>query len=103
MQAHGDAPGASVIALDNKINGTEPQVAAALVAHAFARGRPLVEAMVGLRASPLRGWRLRILDGNHLAVTERRPGKGQTNHEDEGTLKGLGLAELLPSDLREAA
>ena len=72
MQAHGDALGASVTAFYNKINGTEPQVAAALVAHSFARGRQLVEAMGGLRASPLRGWRLRILDGNHLAATERR-------------------------------
>jgi len=74
MQAHGDALGASVTAFYNKINGTEPQVAAALVTHSFARGRQLVEAMGGLRAPPLPGWRLRILDGNHLAATERRLG-----------------------------
>lgn len=72
MRLHGNALGASVTAFYDKLNGTEPQVAEALVAHAFARGRALVAQMGGLRADPLPGWRLRILDGNHLAGTQRR-------------------------------
>jgi hypothetical protein len=72
MQRHGDALGATVTAFYNKLNGTEPQVATALVAHAFARGKALLAEMGGLRANPLSGWRLRILDGNHLAATQRR-------------------------------
>jgi len=69
---HGEALGASVTAFYNKLNGTEPQVATALVAHSYARGRALLGEMGGLRANPLPGWRLRILDGNHLAATQRR-------------------------------
>ena len=72
MKRHGDALGASVTAFYNKLNGTEPQVATALVAHSYTRGRALLFEMGGLRANPLPGWRLRILDGNHLAATQRR-------------------------------
>jgi len=72
MLKHGEALGASITAFYNKLNGTEPQVATALVAHSFTRGRALLAQMGGLRADPLPGWRLRILDGNHLASTERR-------------------------------
>lgn len=72
MRQHGEALGASVTAFYDKLNGTEPQVAAALVAHSFARGKALLSQMGGLRKDPLPGWRLRILDGNHLAATQRR-------------------------------
>ena len=37
MKRHGDSLGASVTAFYNKLNGTEPQVATALVAHSNAR------------------------------------------------------------------
>lgn len=72
MQRHGRALGASITACYEKLNGTEPQVAAALVPHTYARARELLTEMGGLRPAPLKGWRLRILDGNHLAATERR-------------------------------
>ena len=72
MQQHGEALGASITAFYKKLNGTEPAVSTALVAHSFARGRELVAEMGGLCPEALPGWRLRILDGNHLAATERR-------------------------------
>ena len=72
MQQHGEALGASIAAFYKKLNGTEPAVSTALVAHSFMRGRELVTEMGGLCAEALPGWRLRILDGNHLAATERR-------------------------------
>jgi DDE family transposase len=72
MRRHGKALGATITAFYDKLNGTEPQVATALVAHAFTRGKALLAQMGGLRKDPLPGWRLRILDGNHLAATQRR-------------------------------
>ena len=72
MQQHGEALGASITAFYKKLHGTEPAVSTALVAHSFARGRELVAEMGGLCSEALPGWRLRILDGNHLAATERR-------------------------------
>lgn len=72
MQALGDDLGASITACYNKLNGTEPDVAAALVAHSYKKGRELLTEMGGLRKNVLPGWRVRVLDGNHLAATQRR-------------------------------
>ena len=72
MRAHGKALGASITAFYDKLNHTEPAVAAALVTHTFTRGQALVTQMGGLRPDLLPGWRVRILDGNHLAATQRR-------------------------------
>lgn len=71
-QARKDALGASITALYEKLNHTEPQVVEQLVADSYRKADALVRAMGGLRAEPLPGYRLRILDGNHLAATERR-------------------------------
>jgi hypothetical protein len=64
--------GASFTAFYNKLNGTEPAVASALVHHVAAKAHTLITEMGGLRSAWLPGWRVRILDGNHLAATERR-------------------------------
>src|SRR5579884_990998 len=72
LRQRGAAIGASITAFYNKLNGTEPQVAEALVRQTATRGRAVVAALGGLRAEPLPGWRVRILDGNHLAATQRR-------------------------------
>jgi hypothetical protein len=64
--------GASFTAFYNKLNGAEPAVAAALVRHTAAKARALLDAMGGRRRDLLPGWRVRILDGNHFAATERR-------------------------------
>jgi hypothetical protein len=71
-QARKDTLGASITALYEKIKHTEPRIVEQLVAASFRRARDLVSAMGGLRDEPLPGYRLRILDGNHLAATERR-------------------------------
>jgi hypothetical protein len=72
LQRRADTLGASFTAFYNKLNGAEPAVAAALVHHTAARARALLGAMGGLRPAPLTGWRVRVVDGNHLAATERR-------------------------------
>ncbi len=65
-QARKDTLGASITALYDKLNHTEPRVVEQLVAASYSRAYELVRSMGGLRAEPLPGYRLRILDGNHL-------------------------------------
>jgi len=59
-------------AVYDKINGVEPQVSAALV-RSTARELELVLRMLGQEAPPaVSGYRLKIVDGNHFAATDRR-------------------------------
>jgi hypothetical protein len=62
----------SLTALYNKINGIESGVTAALVRHTGSRLGPVIEAMGAQHPALLKGYRIKILDGNHLAATERR-------------------------------
>jgi hypothetical protein len=62
----------SITSVYNKINGTEPSVSAALVAHSATRLRPVLDAMASGLEPWLPGYRVRVLDGNHLTSTERR-------------------------------
>jgi Transposase DDE domain len=71
-QAVSDTLPVSITSVYNKINGTEPSISAALVAHSATRLRPVLDA-VGSGLKPwLPGYRVRVLDGNHLTSTERR-------------------------------
>ena len=59
-------------ALYAKLDGVEVGTSGALVAHSADRLRPVIEAL-GMPSAPwLRGYRIKALDGNHLAATERR-------------------------------
>jgi hypothetical protein len=69
---HAQALGVTRQAVYDKINRTEPQVAAALVRHSAAAIAPVIAAMGGGRAPWLPGYRVRILDGSHLPGTEHR-------------------------------
>ena len=62
----------SITALYDKVNRTEPGLVRALVAGSAARLTPVIEAMscAPLRSVP--GYRVRILDGNHLAASQKR-------------------------------
>jgi hypothetical protein len=62
----------SMTALYDKINGVEPEVSAALVRHTGERLGAVVEAMGGGHPALLPGYRVKIIDGNHFAATERR-------------------------------
>lgn len=62
----------SITSLYNKLNGTEPAIASALAHHTAERLAPVIVAMGGQLPPLLRGYRVRILDGNHLAATQRR-------------------------------
>ncbi len=71
-QAVSDTLPVSITSVYNKVNGTESAVSAALVVHSATRLRPVIEAMAPGMQPWLAGYRVRVLDGNHLASTERR-------------------------------
>jgi hypothetical protein len=64
----------SVTSVYNKINGLEPSVAGAFVSHTAGRLGDVVREMGGQMPELIPGYRVRILDGNHFASTERRLG-----------------------------
>jgi Transposase DDE domain len=61
----------SLTAVYDKLAGVEPSTTEALVAHSAERLRPVIEAL-GPAEPWLPGYRVRLLDGNHLAASERR-------------------------------
>ena len=63
----------SVTALYDKVNRTEPAILRALVQGSAQRLAPVVDAMATTTPS-LPGWRLRVLDGNHLPASQKRLG-----------------------------
>jgi Transposase DDE domain len=61
----------SLTALYDKLGGVEMATTEALVAHSAVRLGPVIAAL-GTAEPWLPGYRIRVLDGNHLAATERR-------------------------------
>src|SRR5947209_6219606 len=72
FQARAETVGATIDAVYDKLDGTETAVSAALVHAVAARLTPVIDAMGGGRADWLPGYRVRILDGNHLPGSEHR-------------------------------
>jgi hypothetical protein len=62
----------SITSFYNKLNGIEPNVTARLVGHTATRLGAVVAETGGQLPELLPGYRVRILDGNHFAATERR-------------------------------
>lgn len=60
----------SLAALYDKVNRTEPGILRALVRGSAERLAPVAAAVDGSTILP--GWRLRVLDGNHLPASEKR-------------------------------
>lgn len=71
-QADPDKFGVSIRAVYDKLEHTEPGVSAALVAHTARKLAPVIHRLGGSLPPLLRGYRVRILDGNHLGGTEHR-------------------------------
>lgn len=71
-QRREDELGVSTAALYKKLNGVEPVVSAALVCDSAQRARDLIAALKAPKEPWLRGYRCRVLDGNHLSATEHR-------------------------------
>src|SRR3954467_1833866 len=94
FQARAETVGATIDAVYDKLDGTETAVSAALVQTVAARLVPVVEAMGGGRADWLPGYRVRLLDGNHLPGTEHRLKELRTTRV--GALPGHALVVLDP-------
>jgi hypothetical protein len=94
-QALQDRIGVSVKALYDKLSHMEPPLSAALVEYSAARLRPVIRAMGATSPPLLPGYNVRILDGNHLAGTERRLKELYT--VNGGALPGQALCVLDPA------
>jgi hypothetical protein len=84
----------SVTSVYNKLQGIEPTVSAQLVCHSAARLAPVQRQLGGTRKPWLEGYRIRILDGNHLAATEHR--LKETRLDAAGPLPGQALVLYEP-------
>ena len=79
----------------NKLDNLEPVLSAALVGTTAERMETIVTTMVAALPPLLPGYRVRILDGNHLAATEHRI--KELRHDAAGALPGQALVVLDPS------
>lgn len=62
----------SITAVYDKLNRLEPQISAELVRESALAAAPVIDQLKGARRPLLPGYRVKILDGNHLAGTEHR-------------------------------
>jgi Transposase DDE domain len=67
-----DAIPVSVVSVYEKLQGVEPKVCEALVGRTSQSAAELIDALTAKRPEPIRGYRLRIADGNTLRRTDRR-------------------------------
>lgn len=70
-QARKDLP-VSLAALYDKINNTDPPLARALVSGSAERLEPVLKEIQRDQSPICPGYRVRVLDGNHLPATEKR-------------------------------
>ena len=84
----------SVTALYDKLQGTEPQVAQAVVRESSVRLAPVIKKLRAEVPPLLPGYRVKILDGNHLAATEHRI--AETRTLNSAPLPGQALVLLDP-------
>jgi hypothetical protein len=84
----------SLTSVYNKLQGIDPAVSAETVRHTAQRLLPVQELVRGAREPWVKGYRVRVLDGNHLAATEHR--LEETRLEAAGPLPGLALVLYEP-------
>jgi len=84
----------SVHALYDKLNHVEPGTSRALVQHTAKEARELIDSMKGGCTPLLKGYNIRILDGNHLGKTEHR--LAVLRGTSAGALPGQSLVLLDP-------
>src|SRR5512135_1045035 len=94
FQARAETIGVTIDAVYDKLDRLETTVSAALVPTVAARLRPVIDAMNGARTAWLPGYRVRILDGNHLPGTAHRLKELRTMRAD--ALPGQALVVLDP-------
>jgi IS4 transposase len=80
-----------------KLQHLETNVSAALVRHVASRCQGLITQLGGTCQALLPGYRVKIIDGNHLAATQRR--LKVTRGHRAGPLPGQSLAVLDPASM----
>jgi IS4 transposase len=93
-QAQQDEIGVTIRAVYDKLGRMEPGVAAGLVQYSASRLLPVIRQMGGALPKLLPGYRVRIIDGNHLAGTDRR--LKELREVNGGALPGQVLCVLDP-------
>lgn len=71
-QAQAEQLGVSDQAVYDKLNRVEPRVSAELVRDSARQAAPVIRALRGARPPLLKGYRTKILDGNHLSASQHR-------------------------------
>ncbi len=73
-QAHEADVGTSIVSVYNKLNGLETHTSAELVRYSARELAPLIAHMGGTREPWLKGYRVKIVDGNCIEASEHRLG-----------------------------
>jgi IS4 transposase len=94
-QAHEPRPPVSPRAMYGKVNGVEPQVSAALVRESSRRLQAILDELPLEFPSLVPGYRVKMLDGNHLAATQHRLAELRTTAS--GPLPGQALVVVDPA------
>jgi hypothetical protein len=84
----------SLTSVYNKLQGIEPNVSAELVRYTAGRLLPVQSLVHGVADPWVPGYRVRILDGNHLAATQHR--LQETHREAAAPLPGQALVLFDP-------
>jgi hypothetical protein len=93
-RAGAETLGVSIKAVYEKLDRTEPGLSAELLRHTARTLGPVITAMGGERQPWLPGYRVKVIDGNHLAGTEHRLKELRTI--GAGALPGKALVVLDP-------
>src|SRR3954466_4934439 len=93
-RARAEALGVSLRAVYDKLERLEPGLSAELVRHTARTLNPVIGSMNGERSAWLPGYRVKVLDGNHLAGPEHRLKPLRTI--GAGALPGKALVVLDP-------
>ena len=86
--------GTSVVSVYNKLQEIEPDTSAALVRYSARQLAPLIAQLGGDRAPWLRGYQVKIIDGNCLEASEHR--LEVLRGVDAGALPGKSLVVYAP-------
>lgn len=92
FQSHRETLGVSATALYNKLDRVETAVSEALVRESYRQAEEVIGVLGQAPESLLPGYRLLILDGNHLAATEHRI--DELRYTSAAPLPGQSLAVL---------
>ena len=84
----------SVVSVYNKLKGAETEVSRQMLRQTALKMTEVVQRLAPRRTPLLRGYRVKIIDGNHLAATEHRIEELRTI--GGGPLPGHGLVVLEP-------